>query len=85
MESIRLRETIQTDGELVLRNLPCKKGQTVEVTLTVHPNDVPARPVMTGADLIESGLIGMWKDRKDIEDSSAYARRLREEAEQRLP
>jgi hypothetical protein len=31
----------------------------------------------------QSGLIGMWKDRDDIGDSAAYARRLREQAQRR--
>ena len=38
---------------------------------------------MTGKDLLESGLIGIWKDRTDIKDSAAYARQLREEAQTR--
>ncbi|PZS02885.1 MAG: hypothetical protein DLM69_03560 [Candidatus Chloroheliales bacterium] len=32
----------------------------------------------TGKDLLESGLIGMWKDRTDMDDSNDFARRLRE-------
>ena len=32
----------------------------------------------------ESGLIGLWKDRDDIQDSAAYARRLRERAQNRV-
>jgi len=32
---------------------------------------------------IEVGLIGLWKDREDIEDSAAYARQLREQAQRR--
>lgn len=31
----------------------------------------------------ESGLIGMWKDRKDIKDSSEFARKLRKQASKR--
>jgi len=33
--------------------------------------------------LRESGLIGMWKDRADIQDSLEFARQLRREAEKR--
>ncbi len=32
----------------------------------------------TGRDLLESGLIGMWKDRTDMDDSNNFARGLRE-------
>lgn len=38
---------------------------------------------LTVGDLRKSGLLGMWKDREDIEDSSLYARQLRETAQTR--
>lgn len=38
---------------------------------------------MTVKQLRESGLIGLWKDREDIQDSADYARQLREQAQQR--
>lgn len=41
----------------------------------------------TGKDLLEAltecGLIGLWKGREDIGDSSAFARSLREQAQTR--
>jgi predicted DNA-binding protein len=41
----------------------------------------------TGAELVASlqkaGVIGAWADRVDISDSSAFARRLRKQAETR--
>jgi hypothetical protein len=42
-----------------------------------------ARSHLTVCQLRQSGLIGMWKDRDDIRDSAAYARRLREQAQRR--
>lgn len=38
----------------------------------------PVQHRMTARDLLTSGLVGIWKDRQDIEDSQAFARRLRE-------
>jgi hypothetical protein len=38
---------------------------------------------MTGKDLLKSGLVGMWADRKDIGDSVTYARKLRAQAQSR--
>lgn len=38
---------------------------------------------MKGEDLLNSGLVGIWEKRKDIEDSVAYARKLREQAQTR--
>lgn len=46
-----------------------------------------ARKPKTGRELLvalrSSGLVGMWKDRADISDSSEFARRLRETAQKR--
>lgn len=38
---------------------------------------------MTGADILTSGLVGMWSDRDDIKDSAAFVETLRRQAEQR--
>jgi hypothetical protein len=38
---------------------------------------------MTGKDLLDSGLVGMWANRKDIGDSTEYARSLRVQAQTR--
>jgi len=48
----------------------------------------PAEPLrLTGAEVIArleaANVIGAWSDRQDIEDSSAYARKLREQAQNR--
>lgn len=38
---------------------------------------------LTGVDLLNSDLIGLWADRTDIGDSREFARRLREQAQRR--
>ena len=38
---------------------------------------------LTARNLLESELVGLWADRDDIDDSLAFARRLRHEAENR--
>ncbi|HEY9152171.1 MAG TPA: hypothetical protein VIN60_04740 [Anaerolineales bacterium] len=38
---------------------------------------------MTGKDLLNSGLVGMWAKRKDIGDSTVYAQKLRTQAQTR--
>lgn len=38
---------------------------------------------LTAADLLASGLVGLWSDRADIGDSREFARRLREQAQTR--
>lgn len=83
MEAIRVRKVVEKDGEIVVTGLPFKKGQHVEMILLIEPLAMPGRPRLTARRLRRSGLIGLWKDRKDIEDSAAYARQLREQAQRR--
>ncbi|MHB1767530.1 MAG: hypothetical protein ACYCUV_06720 [Phycisphaerae bacterium] len=53
------------------------------------PTDTPlyvfvdSKRPMTGKDLLESGLIGLWQQRTDIGDSIEYARQLRQQAQYR--
>ena len=45
--------------------------------------DPQTKATLTAADLLQSGLVGMWADRIDIGDSREFARRLREHAQTR--
>ena len=83
MEAVRLQRVIEKDGELLLTDLPCKKGQRVEVIVLTEPPAVPQRQRLTAKRLLASGVVGLWQDREDITDSATYARRLREEAQRR--
>jgi hypothetical protein len=38
---------------------------------------------LTARELLQSGLVGMWRDRDDIGDSIEFARKLREAAQRR--
>lgn len=38
---------------------------------------------MSGKDLLNSGIVGIWAKRKDIGDSAEYARKLRTQAQTR--
>ena len=81
MEAIRVQQTIRKNGELTIRNLPVQKGQQVEVLLLFTPPS--KRPRLTAKQLLNSELIGLWKNRTDIADSLGYARQLREQAQRR--
>ncbi len=83
MEAIRMQQTIQKRGELTIRDLPVEKGQQVEVLLLFTPSESLKRPRLTAQQLLYSGLIGLWKERQDIVDSSSYARQLREQSQRR--
>ena len=77
MEAIRLRKVVEKDGEISVSGLPCKKGQQIEMIFLLEPSDTPGRPHLTARQLLHSELIGIWKDREDIGDSSSFARQLR--------
>ena len=82
MEAVRVQQTMVKDGEIVVCDLPYKKGQSVEIIVLSQIPPV-RRPPLTVRQFRQSGLIGMWKDRDDIQDSSVYARQLRESAQRR--
>jgi len=82
MEAIRVNEIIAKDGEISITGLPYKKGQCVEIIVFSKVMDIN-RPSLTVRKFRQAGLIGMWKERDDIVDSSVYARQLREQAQLR--
>ena len=84
MEALRVEQVLERDGELDVRGLPYKKGQRVEIIVLPQPVK-RKRPRLTVGQFRQSGLIGVWKDRDDIQDSSGYARKLREQAQVRRP
>nr|MBO2491412.1 hypothetical protein [Rhodothermus marinus] len=78
------RETIVVrDGQLRLTDLPYKRGDRVEVIILPQERKARSSAKLTAGQFLRSGLIGLWKDRSDIEDSSVYARKLRSQAQQR--
>lgn len=91
MEAVRVQQVVAKDGEVLVRGIPYKKGQVVEIIVLPQPFDklrtpplkTTPRSHLTVRQLRQSGLIGLWKDRDDIRDSAAYARRLREQAQRR--
>jgi len=85
MEAVRLEQRLKEGGEIVITGLPSRRGQWVEVIVLPQPQiqTTEARPHPTVGQLRRSGLIGLWKDRTDIEDSTLYARCLREQAQNR--
>jgi len=83
MEAIRVNKLVEKDGEILLTGLPYKKGQRIEMIILPESPIVLEGNYMTAGDLLESGLVGIWKDRDDIKDSVAYARKLRKQAQRR--
>ena len=83
MEAVRFQQVVVKDGEVLVRGIPYKKGQIVEIIVLSPPPKTIPRSHLTVRQLRQSGLIGLWKERGDIQDSAAYARRLREQAQKR--
>lgn len=83
MAAVHIERIIEKDGELNLTGLPFRKGQLVELTISTEPAEADTRSFPTANELLHSELIGIWEKRDDIEDSSAFARRLRDKAQHR--
>ena len=83
MEAVQVHQVIAKDGEIRITGLPYKRGQAVEVIVLLPLTTPQPRARLTVGQLRRSGLIGLWQDREDIDDSSVYARQLREQAQQR--
>ena len=70
-----------------LRQVPDERWRDVLFFIrSLHPPQEPSaaeRPIVSGADLAGSDLIGIWADRTDIVDSLEFARKLRHQAEHR--
>ena len=82
------RKTI--DEKIILKELhqvPEERwGEALTFIRSLQPGQEPSaseRPVLSGADLVGSDLIGIWADRTDIVDSQEFARQLRHRAEHR--
>lgn len=78
MDALRIRKTLDRDGEITLTNLPGRKGDEAEVIVIFERGKH-----MTLGQLLKSDVVGLWKDREDIGDSVEFARRLRKRVQRR--
>lgn len=83
MKAIHLQQTVKKDGEIHVNELPFKKGERIELIVQSESSAKKEKPYMTVKQLLNSGLVGLWKDRKDIKDGATFARKLREKAQNR--
>lgn len=62
-----------------LRQIPPERwGEVLGFLDSLHQAEPP---ILTAADLSQSGLVGLWADREDLGDSQDFARQLRLQAE----
>ena len=81
MEAVRVQQIVAKDGEVLIKGIPWKKGDVVDIIVLPQPRKTEPPSHLTVRQFRQSGLIGLWKDRNDIQDSAAYARRLREQGQ----
>ena len=83
MNAVHVHEVLQDDGEIRLTGLPYRKGQHVDVIVFSNAVETLQGSLLTADTLLESGIVGLWKDRSDLPESPEYARQLREQAQTR--
>jgi hypothetical protein len=81
MEAIKIQKVVKKDGEIRMTGLPFKKGQRIELILLTDPLSEESTKA-TARTMLNSSLVGLWKDRP-IDDSVAFARQLRKDAQSR--
>jgi len=64
---------------------PQRWGEVLTFIRSLQPAGREPAPgkktLLTAAQLLQSGLVGLWADRTDLGDSREFARRLREQAQ----
>ena len=80
MQAIRLHKKIDKNGMVSISGLPYNSGDNVEIIVLRDESEMQKPKHLS---LLDTGIIGMWKDRTDIGDSPAFARQLRDKAQSR--
>ena len=71
------------DGKVLVPEEPLDLQKDQKVELTIRPLSNEEKKYMTGAELANSEIVGMWKDRQDIGDSTEFVNQLRRRIERR--
>jgi len=71
------------DGKVFVPDEPPDLEKDQKVELVVQPVAGESKKYMTGRELAESEIVGMWADRTDITDSTEYVTQLRRRLERR--
>ncbi|MGI8854368.1 MAG: hypothetical protein ACR2JW_01330 [Thermomicrobiales bacterium] len=59
------------------------EADTIDDEMFESPSSSPDKKVLTGRALLESGLVGLWKDRTDIGDTLEYVQKLKDQGRER--
>jgi len=77
--TIEEKGKIQLEGDI--SDLPV--GKRIQVVILEEDDEPEEVKGITGAEILASGLVGMWADRDDIQDSTEFAENLRRKWERR--
>lgn len=84
--AFRKKTVIRKDGSIAISIPELDPGAQAEVIILVDtekPKQSDKTRPMTAAELLSSGLAGMWAKRKDLGNSLQFAQELRQTAERR--
>lgn len=81
MEAIHIQKALKKDGEILVTGLPYKKGDEIDMILLFDRTE--KKPKLTARTIIQSEMIGLWKNRKNLLNSPLYARQLRDQSQNR--
>jgi len=82
-DAVHLYRIMEKDGEIYLKGLPYKKGEPVEMIVMRKSRKIHKKISLTSRRLLDSGIIGLWSDRKDVKNSVKFADKLRKKAQKR--
>lgn len=69
-------------GQIRMENDPVLPEGAQVIVVVQSENPAVIRGI-TGAEILASGLVGLWANRDDIQDSVTFAEELRRKAERR--
>ncbi len=83
LKTLALQTEISPERELRIKVPEEVPLGPVELVVVISSQEPSFEPTGTAGDMLRSQLFGLWASRDDIDDSAAYARFLRAQAEQR--
>ena len=78
VRTLNLTADVQPDQPLAIDMPSDMPAGLADVVVVIAPRSESGRRTL--GELLRSGMVGIWKDRTDIQDSAVYARALRQNA-----
>jgi hypothetical protein len=78
-QTIALKVDVPKSRELSIRLPDDVRPGPAEMLITITSSGPQSASIATLGDLARSEFFGMWRERQDLSDPAAFARRLRQE------